>query len=134
MVAITATNYATPSPQAMLSRARLAQARNEADQAEVHAKQLREQADQAEQQAQQGQAKVGALTEQVAQADSTYSAQLRRKVAASESRQAQRFLAPLAEVASNNFSFPSNPLQTSASVWANANQKASSGRLLNQTA
>lgn len=134
MVAITATSYATPSPQAMLSRTRLAQARSEADQAEANAKQLREQADQAEQQAQQGQAKVGALSEQVTQADSTYSSQLRKKVAVAESRQVQQFLAPVAEVAGNNFSFPSNPLKSAAKVWTTVNQKASSGRLLDQTA
>lgn len=134
MVAITATNYATPSPQAMLSRARLEQARSEADQAEANAKQLREQADQAEQQAQQGQAKVGALSDQVAQADSTYSSQLRKKVAVAESKQVQQFLAPVAEVASNNFSFPSNPLKSAANVWASANQKIFSGQLVDQTA
>lgn len=116
----------------MLSRARLQQARAEADRAEANAEQLREQANEAEQQAEQGQAKVGALSQQVAQADSTYSAQLRKKVAIAESRQIQQFLAPVAQVASNNFSFPSNPLQSPASTWSTANQRPSSGRLVNQ--
>lgn len=134
MVAITATNSATPSPQAMLSRARLQQARNEADRAEATAEQLRDQANEAEQQAQQGQAKVGALTQQVAQADSTYSAQLRKQVAVSESRQIQQFLAPVAQAASNNFSFPSNPLKPTATSWATVNQRVRSGSLLDQVA
>jgi hypothetical protein len=134
MVAITATNSATPSPQAMLSRARLQQARNEADRAEATAEQLRDQADQAEQQAQQGQAKVGALSQQVAQTDSTYSSQLRRQVAVDGARQVQQFLAPAAQAASNGYSFPSNPLKPTANSWATVNQRVSSGRLLDQVA
>lgn len=134
MVAITATNYATPSPQATLTRARLEQARREADQAEANAKQLREQADQAERQAQQGQAKVGALSQQVAQADSTYSAQLRRKVDMTEARKMQQFLAPVAQVASNDYAFPSNPLKSPMQLWELANRRGVSGRLVDQTA
>jgi hypothetical protein len=45
MGAITATNSATPSLSAMLGRARLEQARREADQAEATAQELRAQAD-----------------------------------------------------------------------------------------
>jgi len=134
MVAITATTYATPSAQSNLVRARLEQARNEADRAEADAKRLRDQADQAEQQAQQGQAKVGALTEQVAQTDATYTSQLRKKAAVAASRQVQQFMAPVAAVASNNYSFPSNPLTSPSNQWASANQKFPSGRLLNLTA
>ena len=48
MVAITATNSATPSVQASVGRARLAQARREAEQAEANARDLRDQADDAE--------------------------------------------------------------------------------------
>ena len=52
MVAITATNSATPSVQASVGRVRLAQARREAEQAEANARDLRAQADDAERQAQ----------------------------------------------------------------------------------
>lgn len=133
MVAISATSYATPSAQVMQARAKLDQARREADQAEATAKQLREQADQAEQQAQQGQARVGALRTQVSQADSTYSSQLRSKTAVAASKQVQEFLAPVAEVARNGYSFPSNPLLSSGNLWSAINQKPSTGRLVNQT-
>ncbi len=61
MVAITATNSATPSLQAALGQARLAQAQREADQAEGNAKQLRAEADQAEQQAQERQGRVSQI-------------------------------------------------------------------------
>ena len=46
MVAIGATNSATPSLQSVLGRARVEQARREADQAEANAQTLRQQADQ----------------------------------------------------------------------------------------
>lgn len=58
MVAITATNSATPSLQAALGRAKLAQAEREASAAEGKAKQLRSQANEAESQAQNRQGNV----------------------------------------------------------------------------
>jgi hypothetical protein len=132
MVAITATSYATPSAQSWSIRARLQQARQEADQAETNAQQLRAEADQAEQAAQHGQAKVGALTTQVAQTDSTYAAQLRNQVASTQSKQVQTVLAPVATVAANQFNFPDNPLRrANATVWSLANQGGTSGRFVN---
>ncbi len=132
MVAITATTYATPSNPSWTIKARLQQARQEADQAETNAQQLRTEADQAEQAAQQGQSKVGALTTQAAQADSTYTAQLRSKVASTQAKQVQTVLAPVATVAANQFNFPDNPLRrTNASVWSLANQGGTSGRFVN---
>jgi len=62
MVAITATNAATPSLQSLLSKARLQQARTEADQAESKAQSLRAQADAAELDAQSSREKVRTLT------------------------------------------------------------------------
>jgi TolA-binding protein len=118
MVAITATSYATPSAQVFQSQARLEQARREADQAESFAKQLRAQADDAEQQAQTDQGKVTTLTVQLAQTDGTYTRQLSNKKAATEITKTQEFLAPVAAVASNNFSFPANPLKSYASSTA----------------
>ncbi len=72
MVAITATTSATPSVQASLGRARLAQARREAEQAEANARDLRAQADDAEQQAQNSQEKVRKISSQNRQEDTTY--------------------------------------------------------------
>ena len=134
MVAITATTYATPSAQAWQGRAKLEQARSEADEAESEAKQLRTEADEAEQDAQKSQGKVNALSNQLAQADSTYASQLRKKVAVSESKKVQDFLAPVVAAADNSFSFPSNPLQASSNPWASLSQNPTSGRFVDQTA
>ena len=92
MAAIAATSYATPSSQAWAGRARLDQARRQAEQAEAKASALRVQANQAEQEAQKDQQKVRAIGAQVAQADSTYSSQLRQQSAARGSRQVQGLL------------------------------------------
>ena len=61
MVAITSTNTATPSLHSVLSRARVLQARTEAEQAEARAQSLRSQADAAEVDAQKSQDKVRSL-------------------------------------------------------------------------
>ena len=132
MVAITATTYATPSAQQWQSRARLEQARREADQAESNAKQLRSQADDAEQQAQQSQTRVTTLNAQAQQSDSSYRVQASSRQVARSVQQGQAVLAPVATVARNGFDFPSNPLRTSN--WDTLNRKASSGRLLNVSA
>lgn len=65
MVAITATNSATPTLQAALGRAKLQQARQEADRAENTAQNLRQQANAAEQEAQSSQTRVRALAGQI---------------------------------------------------------------------
>ncbi len=72
MVAIAATNSATPSLQASLSKTRLQQARNEAARAETVAQDLRAQANNAESEAQRSQGRVRALTSNVASTDPTY--------------------------------------------------------------
>lgn len=79
MVAITATNSATPSLQAALGRAKLAQAQREASQAEDNAKQLRAQADQAEQQSQQSQQRVNQVASNNRQQADTYDAPSRER-------------------------------------------------------
>ena len=73
-MAITATNSATPSVQAYVGRARLEQARRQADQAEANARDLRAQADDAEQQAQQSQNNVRKISASIQNEDTTYSA------------------------------------------------------------
>jgi chromosome segregation ATPase len=130
MAAISATSYATPSAQARIVRARLEQARREADQAESNARQLRAQADQAEQDARADQARVSSLGRQVTQEDSAYSAKLSNQVAASEAKRAQDTLVPVSTAASNKFSFPENPLKTDARAWSAVNQAPSSGRFV----
>jgi hypothetical protein len=72
MVAISATNSATPSLQSVLGTARVEQARREADQAEANAQSLRQQADQAESEAQQRQGLVRDLSRRNQQVDPTY--------------------------------------------------------------
>ncbi len=72
MVAISATNSATPSVQAALGRAKLVQAQNEASRAEDNAKQLRAQANEAEQQSQQSQAKVSQVAASNSRQSDTY--------------------------------------------------------------
>lgn len=72
MVAITATNNATPSVQANVGRARLAQAQREAEQAEANARDLRSQADNAQRQAQSSQENVRRVSSQNRQEGATY--------------------------------------------------------------
>lgn len=72
MVAITATNSATPSLQSVLGNNKLAQARREANQAEATAQNLRAQADAAEVDAQKSKDRVSNLTARNQQADPTY--------------------------------------------------------------
>lgn len=74
MVAITSINSATPSIQAALGRARLAQARREAEQAEANARDLRAQADQAEQESTERQNNVRRVASSQAREDATYTA------------------------------------------------------------
>ena len=73
MVAITATNSATPSTQASLGQAQLSQARRAAEQAEANAKNLRAQADSAEQQAQSKRQNVRNIASQNQPTPTTYS-------------------------------------------------------------
>jgi hypothetical protein len=135
VVAISVTSYATPSAQAYQSQTRLEQARREADQAESYAKQLRAQADDAEQTAQSEQGKVTTLSAQVAQTESTYSRQLSNAATAAEVTNAQQVLVPVATVAANKFSFPSNPLKSYASSTAIGQLLGQrSGRFVNVTA
>lgn len=131
---IAATSYATPSAQAWAGRARLNQARQEADQAEARARQLRTQADQAEQQAQQGQNTVRTLSAQVAQQDSTYSAQLRKQASSEQTRQVQSLLNPVTAVTGTSAPLPNDAPSLPFQPWSTANQRATSGRLLNVSA
>lgn len=76
MVAISATNSATPSQASAISRNRLEQARRDAGQAEARAQNLRAQADAAELDAQKSQGRVRDLASRSQQADPTYDPQI----------------------------------------------------------
>jgi len=113
MASITALSYETPSPQVSLGRARLEQARREADQAEAFARQMRSAADQAELEANKGEEKVSTLRTQLAQtqSESTYTNQIKKQIAPLSTPGKQEVLANLSTVARNGFSFPDNPLK-----------------------
>ena len=146
MVALTAVSYETPSPEVSLGRARLEQARREADQAEAYARQMRATADRAEVDASKGQDKVSALRTQVTQVqsqsqartqeDATYSSQLKKKMETPISPAKQEALASLSTVARNGFSFPSNPLTaySKASSLVGMTGAKTSGLIVSQKA
>ena len=131
MVAITATNSATPSLQLALSQTRLEQARREADQAEANAKNLRSQADQAEQESQNRQNDVQSLTSQTAQAQATYSASLKASPSAVPAA-TQDLLVRLYSATSQKFADSGNALKSTPGAASVVNtQGQSTGRILN---
>ena len=109
MVAITATSTASPSLQQTLLQSKVAQARQEAEQAESQAQSLRQQADQAEQDAQSSRANY-TQTKQQADAASTYSPRSATGRSAVPER-TQDFLVRMYSAASDKFSAGGNPLK-----------------------
>lgn len=134
MVAITATSSATPTLQSTLNRARVDQARREAEQAESNAQSLRAQANEEERKAQDGQNKVRELTAQSRTTDATYTASV--KGARSEvPAQTQDFLERLYKAASQKFADGGNALKTNADAKPVVNsQGQSTGRIVNVSA
>jgi chromosome segregation ATPase len=131
MVAITATNSATPSLQLALSQTRLEQARRDADQAEANAKNLRSQADQAEQESQNRQNDVQSLSSQTAQAQDTYSASL-KKSSSAVPEATQDFLVRLYSATSQKFTDSGNALKSTPDAASVLNtQGQTTGRILN---
>jgi chromosome segregation ATPase len=131
MVAITATNSATPSLQLALSQTRLEQARRDADQAEANAKNLRSQADQAEQESQNRQNDVQSLSSQTAQAQDTYSASL-KKSSTAVPEATQDFLVRLYSATSQKFTDSGNALKSTPDAASVLNtQGQTTGRILN---
>lgn len=107
MVAITATNSATPSLQSVLGNSKLAQARREANQAEVTAQNLRAQADAAEVDAQKSKDRVSNLTARNQQADPTYTRP-------AQGGQTEKTVVALAALTNNSMlktSLPTAPVQ-----------------------
>ena len=135
MFAITATTSATPSLQAALGRAKLAQAQREADQAEGNAKQLRAEADQAEQQAQERQGKVSQIASSGnPQSESTYSTPASGRVTEVPVK-VQNFIENLYRATSQKRADVGNALKTDADAPPVINsQGQATGRILNLTA
>ncbi len=130
MVAITATNSASPSLQATLSKARIEQARREADSAEARASDLRAQADEAEREAQDKNQTARSLSAAGPAKDSTYTSALRRP--SSEVPLAtQNFLERMYTTASPKFAASGNPLKQDGDTPPVLNsQGQSTGRIL----
>lgn len=134
MVAITATNSATPSVQASLGRARLEQARREADQAEANARDLRAQADEAEQQAQSSQDNVRKVAASNLRAESTYAAPSNTRPS-EVPVQVQNLVEKMYAATSEQRAQSGNPLKTNANSVPVVNaQGQATGRIVNISA
>lgn len=134
MVAITATNSATPSLQRSLGSARLEQARREADQAEANAKDLRAQADEAQQQAQKSQDKVRSVAARNLEDASTY-AQPRDGSTADVPLKVQKLIEQMYNATSEKRAQNGNPLKTNANAAPVVNTRGqATGRIVNISA
>ena len=134
MVAITATNSGTPSLQAALGRAKLAQAQREASAAEDKAKQLRSQADEAEAQAQERQGNVAKVAASSSgEQGSTYKVS---QISVSEVPvKVQNFIENLYRATSQKRTDGGNALKTDADAPPVINsQGQKTGRILNLVA
>ncbi len=139
MVAITATNSTTPSVQATLSRARLAQAQSEASQAESNAKQLRAAADDAQRQETQSKAKLAQLSASTQRQESTYTVATtggaNRPRPSDVPVKVQRLIENLYQATSQQRTAAGNPLKIPANAATVVNvQGQSTGRIVNVSA
>ncbi len=134
MVSITATNSTTPSIQASLGKARVEQARREADQAEANARDIRAQADEAEQQAQRSQDNFRKVSTLVQQQEVTYKPPKND----SESEvpiKVQKLIEQMYATTSARYTQSGNPLKTDTRAAPVVNiQGQSTGRIVNITA
>lgn len=134
MVAITATNSATPSVQASVGRARLAQARREAEQAEANARDLRAQADDAERQAQSSQENVRRLSSRNRQEEVTY-AQPRTGSTSEVPIKVQKLIEQMYSATSEKRAESGNALKTNVNASPVVNsQGQATGRIVNVSA
>lgn len=134
MVAITALNSGTTSPQVVVVRARLEQARREADQAEANAQTLRAEADAAEVDAQKSQANVRELSARSRQTDATYVSQL-NSGKSEVPQKTQEFLVDMYSATSSKFAASGNALKTDPKAPPVVNaQGQSTGRIVNVSA
>ncbi len=135
MVSITATNSASPSLQATLSKTRIDQVRREADSAEARAENLRAQADEAEREAQERNQTARTLSATGSRnSDSTYASALRQQT--SETPPAtQDFLQRMYTAVSPKFAAGGNPLKENKNAAPVVNsQGQSTGRILDVSA
>ena len=134
MVAITATNSATPSVQASVGRARLAQARREAEQAEANARDLRAQADDAERQAQSSQENVRRVSSRNRQEEVTY-AQPRTSSTSEVPIKVQKLIEQMYSATSEKRAESGNALKTNVNATPVVNsQGQATGRIVNVSA
>lgn len=134
MVTITATNSTTQSLQVMLGRARLEQARREADQAETNAKDLRAQADQAEQDAQSSQENVRRIADRNKQNEATYSIP-RDSGSAEVPLKVQKLIEQMYSATVEQRAQSGNPLKTNVHAAPVVNiQGQATGRIVNVSA
>lgn len=132
MPAITATNASTPSQSLALSKARIEQARREADSAEDRAQDLRAQADEAERDAQERNDKARKLNNTAS--DSTYTSALRNSTSAVPVA-TQTFLERMYTATSAKFAAQGNSLKEDAAAAPVLNaQGQATGRILNLSA
>lgn len=141
-VALSGTSSATVSTQSLLNQTRLAQARQEADQAEQNARQLRNKAEQADQQAQHWRSEAQSLSAKIVQANAnamaasqpTYSTPA-KAAQAQVPPQTQDFLVRLYKATSSKFAAAGNALTSSTSSTPVINaQGQTTGRILNLAA
>jgi uncharacterized protein YicC (UPF0701 family) len=134
MPTITATNSATPSAGVATVRAKLEQARREADQAEINARNLRAQADDAERQAQSSQENVRKITSSVQRLESTYSRPGENKSAEVPAK-VQKLIEQLYSATSEKRTKEGNPLKVDSNASPVVNsQGQKTGRIVNISA
>jgi hypothetical protein len=134
MVAITATNSATPTALLAFGRARLEQARREADRAEANAQSLRSQADAAEVDAQKSQEKVRELATRNSRSESTYTQRL-NSTPSEVPKKTQEFLVDMYTAASDKFAASGNALKTDPKAPPVVNTQGQfTGRIVNVSA
>lgn len=134
MVSITATNSANPPRQISSGRARLEQARREADQAEATAKDLRAQADEAEQQARHSQDNVRKVSARAREEAATYS-QPRDRSTSEVPLEVQKLIEQMYSATTEKRALSGNPLKTNADAPPVVNiQGQATGRIVNISA
>lgn len=132
-MAIGATNSATPSIQSTLNRARLEQAKREAENAESKVETLQQQSEQAEQELQTRQTAVQALTSRKTQEDTTYIGQL-RAAKALVAPATQDFLVRMYSATSAKFAASGNALRDNLNARPFINTLGqSTGRIVDLT-
>lgn len=135
MVVVAATHSATPTVQAALGRAKLQQARREADQAENTAQNLREQADVAEQEAQNSKANVRTLASQIEKVAAPTYASPRLTTTAEVPTKTQDLLVDLYSATSEKRAANGNSLKSNANAAPIINaQGQATGRIVNISA